>query len=185
MEQAVEPLAKTRNEEPSQLEEAAPLSDEQPAEVEPAPRTRPKKRVRNPDFDTGLLNTSATRELPPLEDNEPRRAVTRAQTEDASEPALPADENESLQSAAQASAEAPAEAAETFTWEIAARRLKELGVKGYRFERTEGDDGFIFSCSLVRTGASRVERRFEAVAEEQLPAVRKVIRQIEDWQARQ
>ena len=72
---------------------------------------------------------------------------------------------------------------EPLTWQAAAKRLKQVGVKRYRLQSLPDEEGFLFSCSVVHPDNPRVAHRFEADADEPLLAVHKVLEQIQDWQA--
>jgi len=73
--------------------------------------------------------------------------------------------------------------AEQTGWQVAARRLKELGVRKYRLESQIEEQQFLFICSLASSGNTRVVRRFEATADNPLEAVQAVLAQIDEWRA--
>jgi hypothetical protein len=65
-------------------------------------------------------------------------------------------------------------------WKVAARRLKELGIRKYRLESQIEEQTFAFICTFSSRDNPRVVRRFEAVADNPLEAVQKVLEQIDE-----
>jgi hypothetical protein len=65
-------------------------------------------------------------------------------------------------------------------WKAAARRLKELGIRKYRLESQIEEQTFAFICTFTSRDNPRVVRRFEAVADNPLEAVQKVLEQIDE-----
>jgi hypothetical protein len=65
-------------------------------------------------------------------------------------------------------------------WKAAARRLKELGIRKYRLESQIEEQTFAFICTFSSRDNPRVVRRFEAVADNPLEAVQKVLEQIDE-----
>lgn len=70
-------------------------------------------------------------------------------------------------------------------WQIAARRLKELGIRKYRLESQIEEQTFVFVCSFSSKENLRVVHRFEAVADTPLEAVQDVLEQIDGWRSRE
>ncbi len=69
------------------------------------------------------------------------------------------------------------------TWQSAVRRLNELGISDYNLTRGRDGRDFRFTCAY-EPGGDLAGRRFEAAAPEPLLAVRHVLLQIDDWNAR-
>lgn len=73
---------------------------------------------------------------------------------------------------------------ETLTLQSAIERLNELEIRSFRLERGRQPNQFVFVCSYTPPETPRVSYRFEAVADEPLKAVSKVIEQIVEWRQR-
>ncbi len=63
--------------------------------------------------------------------------------------------------------------------------LRDLGIRKYKLVSTDDGTTFQFSCAVTEIHNPRVRRRFMAAGDEPLTAVRLVLRQIEDWRAKQ
>jgi hypothetical protein len=70
-------------------------------------------------------------------------------------------------------------------WKRAVGRLNALGIRDYQLQPGEREGEFNFSCRLPAPRNPRVIHRFEAEAADPLDAVNQVLRQIDDWRARQ
>jgi hypothetical protein len=69
-------------------------------------------------------------------------------------------------------------------WQMATRRLKELGIRKYHLESQIDEQTFTFWCTFASSDNPRITRRFEADADTPLEAVQKVLAQIDEWRAR-
>lgn len=72
--------------------------------------------------------------------------------------------------------------AETLTWQMAVRRLTELGIHDFQLEPGIAANQFQFRCSFTPAENPRVMHQFQAEAAEPLLAVQDVLNQIEGWQ---
>ncbi len=63
--------------------------------------------------------------------------------------------------------------------------LREWGIRKYKLVAVAEGSAFLFSCSVTELDNPRARRRFLAEGDEPITAVRKVLRQIEDWRAKQ
>ncbi len=75
----------------------------------------------------------------------------------------------------------PLQQSEPLTWQEAAARLAELGIRQYKLEPGERMNEFHFACSYTPKDDPRITHRFEAEATEPILAVKKVLAQIEEW----
>lgn len=71
---------------------------------------------------------------------------------------------------------------EEFNWDIAAERLKKLGIESYHLVAITAEKRFSFTCSVTNPSNPQVTRKFIATADGPLLAVQKAIQQIDDWQ---
>lgn len=71
---------------------------------------------------------------------------------------------------------------ESLTWQRAVERLNGLDIRNFRLEPGHQLGQFVFICSYTPPDNPRVSYRFEAVADEPLKAVEKVLEQIVQWQ---
>lgn len=71
---------------------------------------------------------------------------------------------------------------ESFTWEMATQRLKELGIRSHKVDYLPKEGQYMFSCSFTPGNNPSISRRFEAVAERPRLAIQEVLRQIDEWQ---
>ena len=74
--------------------------------------------------------------------------------------------------------------AEQAGWQVAARRLKDLGIRKYRLESQIEEQTFVFVCTFPSPDNPRIVRRFEADADTPLEAVQLVLQQIDEWRSR-
>ncbi|MDA1163956.1 MAG: hypothetical protein O3B13_12700 [Planctomycetota bacterium] len=74
---------------------------------------------------------------------------------------------------------------ESFSWQEAVDRLKELGIRTFRLSPDSGQSGYCFVCLVTSVEDPRVSRRFEAEATDPLLAVGRVLAQVEDWNQHQ
>lgn len=72
---------------------------------------------------------------------------------------------------------------ESFTWDMATQRLKELGIRNHKVDYLPTAGQFMFSCSFTPGNNPSISRRFEAVAEKPRLAIQEVLRQIDEWQS--
>ena len=70
------------------------------------------------------------------------------------------------------------------TWQSAAGRLQELGIRKHYFTYVPDRQVFSFSCTMEDESRPQAPHRFEAEAPEPLLAVRDVLLQIDEWLAR-
>ena len=73
---------------------------------------------------------------------------------------------------------------EALTWDTARARLKALGITHFYLQPDPNGKLYHFRCAYNPGGNTRINRLFEAEAEEPLEAVRKVLNQVESWTAR-
>lgn len=66
-------------------------------------------------------------------------------------------------------------------WRMAAKRLKELGIRKYRLESQIEEQHFLFRCEYPIPETPHVTELFEAVADSPLEAVLEALRQIDEW----
>jgi hypothetical protein len=70
---------------------------------------------------------------------------------------------------------------EPLTWAAAVERLNEFDIRNFRLEPGNRSGQFVFICSYTSPDAPSVSYRFEAIEDEPLKAVEKVIEQIVEW----
>ena len=71
------------------------------------------------------------------------------------------------------------------TMQDASDRLKQLGIARYRLESLPQNGRYLFTCSFTPDDNPRVTRRFEAEGDEPLLAVKRVLKQVEEWHTQQ
>lgn len=67
---------------------------------------------------------------------------------------------------------------EPLSWLQLSQRLNDYGIRNFRLESGEGE--FSFTCTYTPSNSPHVTRKFEAVADDPLKAVAKVLAQVED-----
>lgn len=137
--------------------------------------TTPDDGVLADQFDPGLLQSGATAPAAPRRtpSEPPPASRERRAGRDLipTAPGQPGGESDR--------GEAPVQ--EQPRWQMAATRLKDLGIERYKLAWNFERQKFLFRCVLPATDGSDVSDLFEADADTPLEAVEAVVEQIEDW----
>lgn len=67
---------------------------------------------------------------------------------------------------------------EPLSWLQLSKRLNDFGIRNFRLESGEGE--FTFTCTYTPSNSPHVTRKFEAIADDPLKAVAKVLAQVEE-----
>lgn len=137
-----------------------------------APPARKRTTPREPEQYADAGDPTGLSDAPPFERRPPKSRTTTPRN---SEP-LSAEAGSVTGNDFEADPSSAAPATNEFTWRVAARQLRTLGVQKYHFTYLEGQDAFLFTCYLGSAGDAQ---RYEAQAEEPLLAVRDVLRQLQ------
>jgi hypothetical protein len=69
---------------------------------------------------------------------------------------------------------------EALSWQKLTQRLNEYGIRNFRLESGEQPGEFSFTCTYTPSNSPHVTRKFEAIADDPLKAVAKVLAQVEE-----
>lgn len=158
---------------------AATASDDEDQNLsESEKRLRQFKRQQLASTDTSMSQYSSA-------SSDPKPAKLKFDAEDERHP-QPSEENGKRSRSKKTADQGRGEShTEQLTLNSAIERLNELDIRSFRLEPGKEAGEFIFICSYTPENTPRVSYRFEAVAEEPLKAVEKVLAQISEWQQRQ
>lgn len=70
--------------------------------------------------------------------------------------------------------------ADSLSWQKLSQRLSDYGIRNFRLESGEEPGEFTFICTYTPSNSPHVTRKFEAVADDPLKAVAKVLAQVEE-----
>lgn len=69
---------------------------------------------------------------------------------------------------------------EPLSWQNLSQRLNDYGIRNFHLESLEQGGEFLFTCTYTPSNSPHVTRKFEAVADDPLKAVAKVLAQVEE-----
>ena len=166
----------------AELDASAPS----PAGIAQAPVSVAENAFENPGTAASLQKDAKNLDAPrtlfggPVEKSAPKQTAALPSPAASAPPAVSAPPAEGIRTASPAVRQPPP----PLTWQTAQARLKALGIERYYLEPDPAGQVFLFRCAYSPPGNPRISRRFEAEAAEPLEAVRKVLKQVETWTAR-